>query len=64
MPLHGHNFELNGRENLRKDALQPQDSCATLESHNIKSGHMVNKLSTSFYHVDHDPMIKRVCVTI
>ena len=28
----------------RKDAMQPQDSCATLESHNIKSGHMVNKL--------------------
>ena len=28
----------------RKDAVPPQDSCATLESHNIKSRHMVNKL--------------------
>ena len=43
--------------------MQPQDSCATLKSHNIKSRHMVNKLYTSFYHVDHDPMIQRVCVT-
>ena len=42
--------------------MQPQDSCATLESHNIKSVHMVNKLETSLYHVDHDPMIQRVCV--
>ena len=24
--------------------MQPQDSCATLESHNIKSGHMVKNL--------------------
>ena len=45
-----------------KDAMQPQDSCATLESHNIKSVHMVNKLETILYHVDHDPMIPLVCV--
>ena len=43
--------------------MQPQYSCATLESHNIKSGRMVNKLETSFYHVDHDPMVQRVSVT-
>ena len=43
--------------------MQPQDSCATLKSHNIESGHMVNKLETIFYHVDHDPMIQRVCMT-
>ena len=43
--------------------MQLQDSCATLESHNIKSGHMVYKLYTTFYHVDHDPMIQRVCMT-
>ena len=43
--------------------MQPQDSCATLGSHNIKSGHMVNKLGTSFYHVYHDPMMQQVCET-